>query len=45
MDWTVLTAAGEPRLGLRGVDGSLEDVTTLIEGYSPDSAAGHPGGR
>ncbi|MEZ4581353.1 MAG: hypothetical protein R3A10_06850 [Caldilineaceae bacterium] len=35
VDWTVLTAAGEPRLGLRGVDGSLEDVTTLIEGYSP----------
>ena len=35
VDWTVLTAAGEPRLSLRGVDGDLAAVTTLIEGYSP----------
>lgn len=34
-DWTLLTAAGEPQVVYRGVDGPVDDPATLIEGYRP----------
>ncbi len=35
VDWTVLTATGEPASECRGADGDPADVRTLIEGYEP----------
>ncbi|MCB0044989.1 MAG: cytochrome b/b6 domain-containing protein [Caldilineaceae bacterium] len=35
IDWTVLTADGAPRRELRGAEGDLSSVTTLIDGYAP----------
>ena len=35
IDWTVLTAAGEPARSYRGLEGTTLDPQTLISGYEP----------
>jgi len=35
LDWTVLTAKYGPRVDYRGVDGPIENATSLVSGYEP----------